>query len=211
MKTFKVTKEQLQEAHKAACIEWKTKLEGWFPEAFRAEFKSGDWIADDYGNIICITSKPQNVNKPSLNFEGYGFSFDCFWEDKAALTSSTPLSWRKATRKEVTDVLTKEAKIRFGDDWQNAKIKFAIDGYDTCFNEGLFAARLSLRNQLWNKNGVLFSDGKWAEPLKYEEFETIRMFGSDLEFKKTRPKQNKTLEQRVESIEKTLKRIEDKL
>lgn len=69
------------------------------------------------------------------------------------------------TYKEVKQALENECIKRFGENWGDSKIEKCM--YGGVSNMGNFCISISVvYNQIWNKNGCIFNNGKWAEPLK---------------------------------------------
>lgn len=82
---------------------------------------------------------------------------------------------RKATKEEVENALWKEWKRRCKEagieDYENAKLEKHADGVSAgSLNSGIFIPKLSgSENRMWNRNGVIFDEGKWATPIKEEK------------------------------------------
>src|SRR5690606_30714141 len=78
-----------------------------------------------------------------------------------------PKYWKEATKEEVQQAFIKEAEKRYGKDWRTVKIKEHACGLYAYINAGIFETCVSLESNLvWNKNGILFHNGKWAEKLE---------------------------------------------
>ena len=78
---------------------------------------------------------------------------------------------------EVTDIsiieelFLKEAEKRYGDNWRNVKLKECTYlGNGNCHNNGSLGVGL-YDTLLWNENGCLFNNGKWAEVLEEPKYE----------------------------------------
>lgn len=92
----------------------------------------------------------------------------------------SPKNWQKATENEVIQVFTLELIRRYGENWENIKIRIQADGAPSVNNK-LFTAGIikTLKSwTIWGKNGCLYFKGKWAEKLEeksnWENFGFVR-------------------------------------
>lgn len=76
--------------------------------------------------------------------------------------------WIEATEQEVCDALERECVTRYGGDWRNVKIVAHADDFKDDVNDSKFLICIDLF-EIWNKNGVIYHNGVWAEPLKEDE------------------------------------------
>lgn len=174
-KTYKVTEEFLQEAYKAACAEWKQKIETEFPEARLGEFKPNRWYkSKDNLQLIFI----EEIT--SSKIKGYGFDTTEFSEDFGEWEWNISKEWfhferdknkskklfREATKEEVEKGIKEEALRRYGKNWEKIKVE-PIKEKCPSNNTGVYSTRFFFEcNELWNKNGILFKDGVWAEVIE---------------------------------------------
>ncbi len=170
MKKVKVSKDFILEAHKAACSEWKSKIENELPDLFKPKFEIGDAVffnvnerpeLSAYGFIMDHNDYPIAKDRFLVQFicEINGYSRrvcgDC--------------ELRLATNEEVEQALIKEAKrrgfkegVRFIDVRDGAELvvsEFALtyDLDEAPYNNEL---RVSIDDFYY---GVIFKEGKWAE------------------------------------------------
>lgn len=145
MKTVTLPLEFVKEAHKAACNDWKQRIEEHVPEL--AEPKTG-WYW-------------WNTNLVYYNYgeQTYGF-WDGKWRDNLSFNLS--LGKIPATKEEVETALRKEAENRGL--WGDTKIRAHADGkcWSLGINKGTFDPIWG-GEKLYNKNGVIFHKGQWAE------------------------------------------------
>jgi len=109
------------------------------------------------------------------NYGNYGFYFGD-WSDK--IPCITPGIWREATDEEVRSALEKETIRRYGENWQDVKIKEDIHPVSGSFlNENAYIPAIKDAAAGWiivNKNGYLFYMGVWAEKLEEPEFKPFQ-------------------------------------
>lgn len=165
---FKVSKEQILEAHRAACSDWKQKIESWFPEAFGHKNYLNKWIRPvGYleSILVYVTGDAHNVCilEP---FRGYGFCANGDWFDESDWGTEIT-EWREASREEVIEAFNKEAVRRHGNKWNRVMLgtslsvnKRLLERLD--LNQGNKATVINPETpSMWNRNGLLFKDGKW--------------------------------------------------
>lgn len=75
--------------------------------------------------------------------------------------------WIEATEQEVCEALKKECVTRYGEDWRNVKIVAHADDFKPAVNYIKFLVVID-SFEIWNKNGVIYHNGFWAEPFKEE-------------------------------------------
>lgn len=94
----------------------------------------------------------------------YGFNPD--GEFQYGLCCSIADEWQEIPESEAIALLEKECVKRYGDGWRDVKIKESIY-YDTNtpINSGRFVDYI-LSHAIWNRNGCIFYNGKWAEKLE---------------------------------------------
>lgn len=152
-------KEFIREAHKAACPDWKRKIEKEFPILFeKPKFEIGKWYKSIGGTVVC--------------FQG-GKSAYGYWEVTQSWKildnwsfESNPEAWQPATDKEVEEALIKEA-IKRGLNYPNAVCLFDPEDkldktkdpkWDFHLRDGV--------SSLWYYNLNVFKKGKWATLLE---------------------------------------------
>src|SRR5690625_2313077 len=91
------------------------------------------------------------------------------------MTCSKPNFWREATEEEVIQAFEKECIRMFGEDWREVKIKKCMfHGFDRDdLNKGEYFSWISKTKDgwtVWNKNGCVYYEGKWAEKLEEYKF-----------------------------------------
>lgn len=161
-KTYTVTEEFLQEAYKEACSEWKQKLETEFPEAFQ-KVEIGKWYKEEGSNLLFYVEKITSGVAIGCGFDRCGEWFSNYTWKKLPLRKYVKL----ATEEEVQNAFFNEAEKRYGKNWEEVKIKETIDIRTPPMNMGILSVAFSLTSErLWNKNGLLFKDGKWAKVLE---------------------------------------------
>lgn len=147
-------KQFIKDGHKAACSEWKTKIEKEFPKLFKeTELVVGKWYK--YG--VCGSLMPWNNGESTYGFfDGEYDSSWCFGRD---VSTAIP-----ATDKEVEDALIKEAKKRGfkeGVKFYNISVHIEDDFNDTCTCCNDYRYH-SDDPSLCLGDGSIFYKGKWA-------------------------------------------------
>lgn len=164
MKTHEIREEFILEAHKAACPEWKSRIEREVPELFKTRVEAGNWYKHFTGAIVCVTDAEHG--------RGYGVDYGGDWIDSKGVIwgfHNAPHEWTPATKEQVTEALYKECERRYEKDWRNVKIKAHADcSYSRLNNGGYQVMFYSPEKRLWNTNGILFNNGLWAEALEDE-------------------------------------------
>lgn len=148
-----------------ATEEEKALLEDKPKELTIADYKLGVWYKSNNGSLIYF-----NDTETTYGFFSYGeFSDKIEWiSGFKANGFHKPGNWVEAKDNEVITSLEKEAEKRFGKDWLNVKIKNHVEGLTkwTHLNDGSFSTGLDLTDRLYNKNGLIYYNGKWAELLE---------------------------------------------
>ncbi|MCT3835850.1 hypothetical protein HZQ15_18575 [Elizabethkingia anophelis] len=156
---YEVTKEQILEAHADACNEWKEKLEEWFPKVFEQKCEVGKWY---------WASEKAKRDKTCLFYYNnekttYGFDWSGSWANDLN-SCEGEVTGIEAKDIELECLFFKEACNRYGNSWQNLFIKYDLNGSGENVNDEVFTPAFG-NNVLWNKNGEVFFEGKWAETL----------------------------------------------
>lgn len=161
-KTYTVTEEFLQEAYREACTRWKQKLEIEFPEAFQ-KVEIGKWYKEEGSNLLFYIEKITSRVAIGYGFDRCGRWFSNYAWENVHLRECIKL----ATKKEVENALYNEAEKRYGKYWEEVKIKESVDIRIPPTNSGTFGVFFFITEErLWNKNGVLYQNGVWAEVLE---------------------------------------------
>lgn len=130
-----------------------------------ADYKLGVWYKSKNGSLIYFNDTDDT----------YGFFADGEFYDKIEWVNyfkdsgfHKPGNWVEAKDKEVITALEKESEKRFGTDWLNVKIKDHVEGLNKWIhlNDGTFATYQHFTDRLYNKNGLIYYNGKWAEILE---------------------------------------------
>lgn len=160
MKTHQLSEALILEMHKDP--KWTERIEKELPELFAIQvgkwYKRSEW---PYGEGLWFNdgeSGDKYCPHKSYGFSGRSgeFSESCIRN----LSGCIP-----ADPKEVEHAFERELVRRYGEDWRNVKIKAHADG-DHCNNLGDCYLVIDIEDcQVFNKNGLLFDNGKWAEPL----------------------------------------------
>lgn len=167
---MKITKSQIKELAELNNAT-KEKLTEFYPELFKQELQVGKWYKSiDKSNIIFNVIE---IKDEVFYFYGYNvvnIYKDYDWYSLSDLGLKN--GFRLATDQEVEEALIKEAKKRYGEDWENVKIeKDAKDLFNntsgSAVNYGCYGVTYTC-NELWNRNGRLFYHGKWAEVVTKE-------------------------------------------
>src|SRR5690625_3348556 len=130
------------------------------------EFKlevGGDYIAKNNEEGVIIDRKGDYDNVGFIKGE-FLYNMPC----------SKPNFWREATEEEVIQAFEKECIRMFGEDWKDVKIKSCVKyGDSRLLNDGKYV--VDIRKYIggwtvWNKNGCIYYQGKWAEKLEESKF-----------------------------------------
>lgn len=159
---YQVDKEFIIEAHKAACSDWKTKIEKKFPEAF-PKIQTGKWYKKSGTGFLFFL---QEIEEGDFNnYKAYGFNNSGEWSESKG--RSIECFKEIATEEEVKEALKIETIKRYGSDWRSVKIK------DHAGN-GVWTLGLNTRefipviycHAVYCENGVLYNNGTWADILE---------------------------------------------
>jgi len=125
------------------------------PNFFKVELEIGKWYSHKSNGFNWL------MNYQGTEAECYGFNTSRNYGE-TYLMDLSETDWILATHKEIGDALISEAKKR-----GYAKGNF------TCLNSGIVencecysVVYDFYNNQFWNKYGVVFKNGKWAEILE---------------------------------------------
>ena len=162
-------KQFVLEAHKAACREWKTKIEKEFPSLFpKPNYEIGQWYKNN--NTGCV-----------INYQGgksgYGFHWSSVWRETDRWTfKSLPMDWQPFTdREKLKELFIQEAKrrgLKHGNfDCLRSKTTLGKGSYPEF--------ELDSSCNFWIYNNKCYSDGVWAKP-----FETITKEEAEKQLKK---------------------------
>jgi hypothetical protein len=163
-------KEFIKEGYKAACSEWKEKIEKEFPKLFKKDtLVVGKWYNGYENYLLYLTSVEQRDSYKKLNY--YGFCSE--WEKDYIANTEIENSLKPATDEEVEEALIKEAKNK--GIW-NVPV---IDVYGRERLEAHFVVEFK-HGCLWSKYGRVFYEGNWATPI-----ETITKEQAEKELGKT--------------------------
>ena len=153
MENYTITKEQILEIAGWANLYNLGQVIEWFPDAFKKEMEVGKWYKNHNTKIDFLLNY-QGQKDEQIN---YGF-----WRGKWGEFYTDSLNYIEATDEEVEEALKNEVIKRFGKDWRSAKIeKCLVHGYIN----GNFPIGITT-NEIWNKNGCIYENGVFAEPLK---------------------------------------------
>ena len=169
---LKTTEEFVREAHKAACSEWKSKIETEFPDLFKNTLEVGKWYYNKKYDIVIYLTEFKYGNA----FNGYGFDKDKKWfhtQDYGNIYAES--CHRLATLEEVENALIAEAKNRGYK--KGVKIKGLGNGEICALLDWNFEfIKYEYNNVLWfgdKSNDFdcydIFKNGKWAEIIPEEK------------------------------------------
>lgn len=134
-------------------------------EAEVKELEVGNWYKFGTNGLFCYQGTKENYG-----FDNYGY-----WNTDLGNYTNTG----EATEQEVCEALEKECVSRYGEDWHNVKIVAHADDFKDDVNDSKFLICIDLF-EIWNKNGVIYHNGVWAEQLKEDEV-TCSIKGSDIQ------------------------------
>ena len=174
MKKYEVEESFIRDAHKAACAEWKSKLESKFPDVFKQEFKVGDWVKNHLGEIVRVTK----IEDGCIRFDVHGINnFGQTFNNSARL----------ATESEILSHLIKEAEKRgFKDGVEINKSELSNCKTNVTIRNSNFEYILSADALLLDGH-YIYKQGKWATIIEQPEdkfTELIRKY--DVQIKELR-------------------------
>ena len=164
MENYTIKKYQILELAKESSFS-NAYLQKHFPQAFKKSFEVGKIYKTD-DRIFYCTEIDENGN-----LYGYGIfsreykniennkSVFFFCNNTAAqhrLVDVTPEEWKEA--------MTKELIRRYGEDWENVKLKSNFLKLEL-LNDCCFFSPTITSTEIWNRNGMIFKDGIFAEVL----------------------------------------------
>ncbi len=160
---YEITKEQILEAHKDACGDWKKKIESWFPGVFKNTLELNKWYKKSNTVVMFHVTEIDNdgyVSAYGINYEGKWSSSSVWFNCKPMREDIIP-----ATDTEVSEMLKKEfKKIGFE---KGIKVKCAKDGTEWTLRKGVDC--LGIFNSIYNS----FTDGSGAYWFWQGKFATI--------------------------------------
>ena len=145
-------KEFIKQGHKAACSEWKEKIEKEFPKLFKEDaLVVGKW----YVKNKCLFNYQKNSNVYGF-FDGEWIKGNWCWSDKSETL---------ATDKEVEEALIKEAKKRGFKEGVNVSRPWC-DKSNVVLQEQSRDAYYASMGTLDVGTWQVFREGVWAEIIK---------------------------------------------
>lgn len=163
---YNITEEQIKDIAQGG---GKSKIKQMFPQVFETKLEAGEWYKFYW--------KGETEVKAIIHLskvKGYKVHLDYgIWVEDGKWVENDWYNidhdYRPATAKEVEEALVREAKKKYGEDWQSVKIKEHADKghfewYGMGMNRGNFKSGMETE-RLYGINGVLFYKGKWAEKL----------------------------------------------
>ena len=162
MEKYEITKEQVLELHESNSKETRLLIGKMFPQAFQKELEVGKIYRDNQykEHIFCVT-KLEGGDYHFFGFNTGGFYQENDWysfsdnETEKGFTEATPEEWKEA--------MTKELIRRYGENWENVKLKKCLWHLHSS-NNGDYGLTFS-ETEIWNRNGMIFKDGIFAEVL----------------------------------------------
>jgi len=185
MKKYEVSEEFIKEAFGAACETWKGKIKKEFPGLFKVKPIVGKWVKGNNSTFMGVILDEEF----SSNMNGYGVNFLGNWVDRLDLYGDNWSNFTLATKKEIETMLWKEAEKRgIGKDTKIVRSPTQIG--DKCINDGLMIVGYDIdSDELWNKNGCIYKQGKWSTPLN----------------------ENKEIQEKIDSLQKQLDELKLKV
>lgn len=163
---FKVSKEFIMEAHRAACPDWKSRIKSEFPEAFKPQFEVNKWYKIDESIFYCT-----EIDRGLLF--GYGV-FDGIWKEYVKGPGACACNevaaedrLREATEYEVSAMLKMEAE-RIGYK-EGMTITWKSKPHLTYKLEGNDFKYLKVADALTCGKHGIFQRGEWATILSEEK------------------------------------------
>ena len=161
MEKYEITKEQILELAKESSFS-NAYLQKHFPQAFQKELEVGKIYRDNQykEHIFCVT-KLEDVDYHFFGFNTGGLYKENDWysfsdnETEKGFTEATPEEWKEA--------MTNELIRRYGENWKNVKLKKSLWHLHSS-NNGDCGLTFS-ETEIWNRNGMIFKDGIFAEVL----------------------------------------------
>lgn len=123
------------------------------------QLPNGQWYKHISGSIVFKTGEDTGLGASNENnwYSKSNWSFD----------KTNPEQWNKATDEEVFEMLKKQCIKRYGINWVDVKIEAHANNTDWGFlpiNKSIFEDGFEV-NYVFNSNGCLYNEGKWATPL----------------------------------------------
>ena len=189
MRKFELSEQFIKEAHKAACPDWRSRIEKEIPELFGVKLEAGKWYKSDIGGLWFVESFLSEKEQIS-----YGFTYFGGWRESSKRISNDLLL---ATPEEVQSALEKEA-VRRG------FVEGAIID-NSCFYGYINESKIKMtKNEInyisyhgrievsgigsYNGAHTIFSNGKWAtiipQPKEYTIEELTKLVGHEFKIVK---------------------------
>lgn len=155
----KITEQLARELHQDTTSDYlREKLEAQVPALRRSKIQEGKWYKYRKTDCIVFVTNLKRI-------EAYGFNESGEWRDSTRSNGwsfeSEPEQWQEATSEQVLKALSAEARKRGL--VHGAKYKSLLD--DEIINSVSGYEYSLVNTTIWNDNGCLMSDGKWAEPI----------------------------------------------
>lgn len=133
----------------------------------KPQFTIGNWYKLEDGSVINYQGVSSKI-KCSKGYGRLGEKGNWFNSNNWRLQNAT-----EATEKEISEAIEDQARQRYGFRWKIVRIKkHADENEKNKINTGNYKVVVcrsspSSGYELWNKNGILFSNGNWAEVLEW--------------------------------------------
>jgi len=191
---LEVSEQFVKEAHASACQIWKKRIEEEFPSLFEVKWEKGKWYKLTWDNgqaIAYVNSDGTNQASKFNSTKGFGVRNGGLWDSVNNIYwGGSDMTKRElATPQEIESMLWKEAEKRgIGKD---TKIEKSLTQFgEQCSNDGGYAICYDYNyDELWNKNGCIYKQGKWTTPLD----------------------PNKEIKETISRLEKELKELKEKV
>lgn len=156
----------------------------------------GDYAYKDLPSLICIDRKESALNSGFIKGR-FSKSIFCDYRN----------DWREATEGEVKEALIEECVQVFGEDFKNVRLKHNLGAefviYAFNIGDNKFKIVKGKRGwEVWNKNGLLYYNGAWNEPL--EEGEIALYIKEYLKQRESNPLTNKEKEEQKRLSESSM-------
>lgn len=168
MKKYEVTEKFIKEAFEAASETWKGRIKKEFPELFEVNWEKDKWykLTWDDGKATAYVKSDGTKDRRGGGTKGIGIRNGGKWEDSYDVFwgGSDDVKRELMTSTEIETMLWKEAEKR--GIRKDTKLECDADVQEKSFNDSRYIIKYSYCfDRLWNANGLVYSDGKWATPL----------------------------------------------
>lgn len=182
MEKLETTAEFVLELHKIVGSKGQVMIMNEFPELFEVKLEVGRWYKNQ--NALCFYASEDY--QYGMHGGSGGWCDKCYWMTNICSNSK---QWTIATKEEVETMLWKEAEKRgLGHDTEIEEC--LMYGKDSEWNSDSYDPHLSSdTDALFNKNGCIYKQGKWATPLD----------------------QNKEIKESIQRLEKELAELKSKV